>query len=151
MAHMAASLAHELNQPLSAINAYLNILRRLLRNERELEKVDEALDSAARQVTRAAEIISNLRDFIAHGETDKTLQNLNQVVRTACEFTDAMAPPRPIASVNEGADFEPVSSSFEPVSRARAIVLHGKRKFAPRDRPRNRDYVRRNSGLPIHR
>ena len=91
MEHMAAGLAHELNQPLSAINAYLNILRRLLRNERELAKVDEVLDSAAGQVTRAAEIISNLRDFIAHGETDKTPQNLNDVVRTACEFTDAMA------------------------------------------------------------
>ena len=91
MEHMAAGLAHELNQPLSAINAYLNIARRLLKNEQELAKVDEVLDNAAGQVTRAAEIISNLRDFIAHGETDKTLQNLNEVVRTACEFTDAMA------------------------------------------------------------
>ena len=89
--NMAAGLAHELNQPLSAINAYLNIARRLLKSEQELAKVDEVLDLASRQVTRAAEIISNLRDFIAHGETDKTLQNLNDVVRTACEFTDAMA------------------------------------------------------------
>ena len=89
--NMAAGLAHELNQPLSAINAYLNIARRLLKNERELAKIDEVLDNAAGQVTRAAEIISSLRDFIAHGETDKTLQNLNEVVRTACEFTDAMA------------------------------------------------------------
>ena len=57
--NIAAGLAHELNQPLSAINAYLNIARRLLKNEQESAKVDEVLDNAAGQVTRAAEIISN--------------------------------------------------------------------------------------------
>jgi two-component system sensor kinase FixL len=89
--NMAGGLAHELNQPLSAIGSYLNVARRLLKKERELAKIDEILNNAAGQVMRAAEIISNLREFIAHGEPSKTLQRLNDVVRTACEFTDAMA------------------------------------------------------------
>ena len=92
MENMAAGLAHELKQPLTAIGAYLNFARRHL-NEKTLsiEKVEEMLDGANTQVFRASEIIDNLRQFIARGETVRTLQNLNAVVRTACEFTDALA------------------------------------------------------------
>jgi two-component system sensor kinase FixL len=91
--NMAAGLTHELNQPLSAINTYLNIARRLLKDNRKptAAEVDVILDKAAAQVMRAAQIISNLREFISRGETVKTLQNLNEVVQTACEFTDAIA------------------------------------------------------------
>ena len=92
MENMAAGLAHELKQPLTAIGAYLNFARRHL-NEKTLsiEKVEEMLDGANAQVFRASEIIDNLRQFIARGEAVRTLQNLNEVVRTACEFTDALA------------------------------------------------------------
>ncbi len=40
---------------------------------------------------RVSEIMDNIRHFMARGVTDKTLEHLNEVVRTACEFTDAMA------------------------------------------------------------
>ena len=90
--NMAAGLAHELKQPLTAIGAYLNFARRHL-NEKDLrvEKVAEMLDSADAQVFRVSEIMDNLRQFIARGETTKIPQNLNAVIRTACEFTDALA------------------------------------------------------------
>ena len=38
-----------------------------------------------------SEILDNLRQFIARGEAVKSVQNLNEVVQTACEFTDAFA------------------------------------------------------------
>lgn len=90
--NMAAGLAHELKQPLTAIGAYLNFARRHLKEkELSIEKVAEMLDSADAQIFRASEIMDNLRQFIARGETAKTPQNLNAVIRTACEFTDALA------------------------------------------------------------
>jgi two-component system sensor kinase FixL len=91
--NIAAGLAHELNQPLSAINSYLDIARRLLKNKREtpVAKLQEVLDSATGQVSRAAQMISNLREYIARDKPGKSLQRLNDVVRTACEFTDPMA------------------------------------------------------------
>jgi two-component system sensor kinase FixL len=90
--NMAAGLAHELKQPLAAIGAYLNFARRYLNEENpSVEKVAEILDSADAQIFRASEIMDNLRQFIARGETAKTPQNLNDVIRTACEFTDALA------------------------------------------------------------
>jgi len=90
--NMAAGLAHELKQPLTAIGVYLNFARRLLTEKNpSLEKFAEFLDSADAQIFRASQIMDNLRQFIARGETAKTPQNLNAVIRTACEFTDALA------------------------------------------------------------
>ncbi|MFO1102376.1 MAG: ATP-binding protein [Methylocystis sp.] len=90
--NMAAGLAHELKQPLTAIGAYLNFARRQLKEKSpSVEKVAELLDNADAQVFRISEIMDNLRQFIARGETTKTPQHLNAVIRTACEFTDALA------------------------------------------------------------
>lgn len=92
MENMAAGLAHELKQPLSAIAAYINFAHRQLKQKDfSVEKVEELLDNASAQVFRASEIMDNLRQFIARGDTVRSLQNLNAVVRTACEFTDALA------------------------------------------------------------
>jgi two-component system sensor kinase FixL len=92
MENMAAGLAHELKQPLAAIAAYINFAHRQLKQKDfSVAKVEEMLDGANAQVFRASEIIDNLRQFIARGETVRTPQNLNAVVRTACEFTDAIA------------------------------------------------------------
>jgi len=90
--NMTVGLAHELKQPLAAINAYLKIVRRLLKEQGfASEKIDQALGGATGQVFRASEIVDNLRQFVSRGETVKSRQSLNEAVRSACEFTDAMA------------------------------------------------------------
>lgn len=91
--NMTVGLAHELKQPLAAAIAHQNIARRILDKEDFAAKkeIAQALDNAAAQIFRASEIMDNLRQFIARGETVKTIQHLNDVVRTACEFTDSMA------------------------------------------------------------
>lgn len=90
--NMAVGLAHELKQPLTAITSCLNMTRRIIKQpDISIEKVERLLDSATEQAFRAAEITNNLREFVSRGETVKTPQNLNDVVRSACEFTEAMA------------------------------------------------------------
>jgi two-component system sensor kinase FixL len=88
--NMTVGLAHELKQPLAAINAYLNIANRLIKKG-DLGEIEQVLDNASKQVFRVSEIVDSLRQFIARGETIKTLHHLNEVVRTACEFTDSIA------------------------------------------------------------
>jgi two-component system sensor kinase FixL len=98
--NMAIGLAHELKQPLAAINAYLNVIRRVLREPAfSRKKAEEALDKISNQVFRVSEIMDNIRQFMARGETDKTLQHLNEVVRTACAFTDALAKEAGVSTV----------------------------------------------------
>jgi PAS domain S-box-containing protein len=66
MGAMAATLAHELNQPLAAASNYLSASRRLLRpqkNER-LVKVEVAIGEANQMIQRAGEIIRRMRDLV---------------------------------------------------------------------------------------
>lgn len=64
MGEMAATLAHELNQPLTAITNFLNGGRRLLlKGSGQNELVQEAIDKAAAQALRAGQIIRSLREL----------------------------------------------------------------------------------------
>jgi two-component system sensor kinase FixL len=85
---MAAALAHEVNQPLSASAVYLKAARRLLQlpPDARPSRVEDALDSAAEQIVRAGRIISNLREFVARGEPNKTGQSLHMLIRDAHEL-----------------------------------------------------------------
>jgi two-component system sensor kinase FixL len=76
MGEMASSLAHELNQPLSAITSYLRGAATLLKSEQpDRDRVIEALDRSSAQALRAGDIIKRLREFVAKGETEHTLEN----------------------------------------------------------------------------
>jgi two-component system sensor kinase FixL len=85
MGEMASTLAHELNQPLSAIANYMKGSRRLLEpatDERSL-KVRDAIDKAGAQALRAGEIIRRLRDFVARGEGERRVESVAKLVEEA--------------------------------------------------------------------
>lgn len=67
---MASALAHELNQPLTAIANYLEAGRDLLDtpDQESLSLAQEAMDEAAKQSVRAGVIVRKLRDYVARGE-----------------------------------------------------------------------------------
>jgi DNA-binding response OmpR family regulator len=85
MGMMAATLAHELNQPLTAGSNFLYAARTILsqRDPEGAELADEMVENAAQQLTRAGDIIRNLRDYIDKRETNRTIENLNLVVEEA--------------------------------------------------------------------
>ena len=84
LGEMASALAHEINQPLSAIANYLKGSRLLLmREEVQHERVAEAVERAAAEALRAGDIIRRLRDFVARGETERTIESLPKLVEEA--------------------------------------------------------------------
>ena len=87
MGEMASALAHELNQPLSAIANYMNGAKRLLDRTAEADpRVGQAIEKAAEQALRAGDIIRRLRDFLARGEGERTVESLAMLVHEACGF-----------------------------------------------------------------
>jgi two-component system sensor kinase FixL len=81
---MASALAHELNQPLSAISNYVTGSRQLLaRPGSDPEKVRDALERASEQALRAGQIIRRLREFVARGETDRQVERLSKLLEEA--------------------------------------------------------------------
>jgi two-component system sensor kinase FixL len=99
MGEMAAALAHELNQPLTAIGNSVGAIGMVLeRTEGPLEpQARERLLRAAKhseaQAVRAGEIVRRLREFIVRGEADSRVENLNSLIADAV----ALAMPNPLA------------------------------------------------------
>lgn len=85
MGEMASTLAHELNQPLSAISNYLKGSRRLLAegDDERSTMLRDALDKAGDQAMRAGQIIRRLRDFVSRGESERRVENITKLVEEA--------------------------------------------------------------------
>lgn len=87
MGEMSAAIAHELNQPLTAVTNYVKAALRFLGAEvpssSQIRSAREAMEKAADQTIRAGTIIRYLRDFVEKRESEKTPENINQVIREA--------------------------------------------------------------------
>ena len=86
MGTLASSLAHELNQPLTAVASYCESARDLLMTEPDAETlsmVREAMNEAAKQAIRAGQIVRRLRDFMSNGETDRRVESLQRLINEA--------------------------------------------------------------------
>ena len=85
LGEMASTLAHEINQPLTAISNYLKGSRRLLdRMEGEnVEMLKDAVSKAADQALRAGQIIRRLREFVARGESERRIESLPKLIEDA--------------------------------------------------------------------
>jgi C4-dicarboxylate-specific signal transduction histidine kinase len=83
--HMASALAHELNQPLTAISNYLRGASRLLDNmSDELSPtLRHAFDNASHQAIRAGNIVQRLRDFMARRETEFRVESIKKLLDEA--------------------------------------------------------------------
>ena len=86
MGTFASSLAHELNQPLTAIANYCETARDLLASEPDpdtMTMIREAMDDAAQQAIRAGQIVRRLREFINTGETVRKAESLQRLLTEA--------------------------------------------------------------------
>ncbi len=84
MGEMASGIAHELNQPLTAIMNYAKAARRHLeRTEPDPAPIADLVDKAGHQAERAAEIIKRLRRFIRKDESERRLEPINTAVEEA--------------------------------------------------------------------
>lgn len=85
LGEMASTLAHELNQPLSAIANYSQGSLRMLRQApgSSGERLMEPLTEIAAQSLRAGQIIRHLREFVMRGETEATVEDIHKLVEEA--------------------------------------------------------------------
>jgi two-component system sensor kinase FixL len=99
MGEMAAALAHELNQPLTAVGNSVGAIEFILKdtskpmNEKTRERVLRASRHAESQAVRAGEIVRRLREFIVRGEADTKAEALDHLIEDAV----ALALPNPAA------------------------------------------------------
>lgn len=89
MGEMASSVAHELNQPLTAITNYCNgMISRVNEQRITNDELLGALEKTSRQAQRAGQIIQRIRAFVKRSEPNPTLSDVAQMVSNAIELAD---------------------------------------------------------------
>jgi two-component system sensor kinase FixL len=92
MGEMAAGIAHEINQPLSAIATYAQAARRIMQREpADVGLLQEVCGKIDEQARRAGQVIANLRKFIRRQELSTQPLDLNKVVADVVNLIEADA------------------------------------------------------------
>ncbi|MEB0057099.1 MULTISPECIES: PAS domain S-box protein [unclassified Variovorax] len=87
MGEMASSVAHELNQPLTAIANYCNGMASRIRGQTiDSESLLAALDKTSKQAQRAGQIIQRIRSFVKRSEPNRTPAEVSTMVSEAVEL-----------------------------------------------------------------
>jgi two-component system, LuxR family, sensor kinase FixL len=115
MGEMASTLAHELNQPLTAVVSYLNGCRQLIDGADTLQNlmIRDGIERAADQALRAGQIISRLRQFVSRRDSQRQIEDVGKLIedasalalvgvqQTGVEVTYSYASPASLVLVDE--------------------------------------------------
>jgi PAS domain S-box-containing protein len=100
MGEMASSLAHELNQPLTAINNYSQgVLNRLQKGPLPIDELLPALEKTSSQAQRAGKIIRRIREFVKRSEPRRRPTLAARVIEDAIGFAEIEAAKKRVSIV----------------------------------------------------
>jgi len=85
---LGTHIAHEINQPLTALMNYLQSSKRLIQSRFGTlpESIETIMEKSLIEAERAAAIIRNIRDYIESGQLHRASEDLNQVIEEICEY-----------------------------------------------------------------
>lgn len=167
MGTMASTLAHELNQPIAAIANYVEAVRDQLEHPvaEDFPMMREALDDAAKDALRAGHIVRRLRDFVARGEVERSVEPLPALINDASVLGLMGARER---GIETRFDLDPYASPVfvDRVQIQQVLInlvrnaceaMEGclRRELTVTSRPEGKDFVRvtvadTGSGIPAH-
>ncbi|MEM8877391.1 MAG: PAS domain S-box protein [Pseudomonadota bacterium] len=91
MDEMGSALAHELNQPLTALMLYLQAVSRLAHKPeydgKIPQEIQDIIDRSLKEADRAGKIIQRMRQFVEKRETERQIIQLSELVDDALDFT----------------------------------------------------------------
>ena len=88
MGQLAASIAHEVNNPLSGVLVYMHLMqRKIARGEAPTEQLLDYLAKMEFEITRSANLIRNLLDFSSQSEPNMREVDVGQVLNRALDLT----------------------------------------------------------------
>jgi two-component system sensor kinase FixL len=122
MGEMAASLAHELNQPLTAIVSNAGAGQRFLdQGEVDIEELHELMSDIVSDGERAGEIIRGIREMVKKGKATHGPVDMNQVVTDVVRLTKADAVSRSCTVLTE-LDFELARVEGDPIQLQQVLL-----------------------------
>ena len=111
MGEMAGGIAHELNQPLSAIATYAQACNRMLDGpDPDLPEIHDALKQISAQALRAGEVIRRLRHLVSNRQTERAVLSVDEVVQELATLANTDARHAEVAiDFDLGTQGDPVS------------------------------------------
>lgn len=89
LGEMASGIAHELNQPLTAIVSFADACKRILQSDDpQMDVVERTLGEIAQQGERAGNIIRRLREFVRKGKVERQAVRVNDIVEEVLRILD---------------------------------------------------------------
>ena len=150
MAEMAAGLAHELNQPLTAISNYAKaVVLRMESGQAQPEQIKEALNRVAAQALRAGDIIRRLRNFVRRGESHAEAVDVNDAVHEAITLLESEVRDSNCTAHLELQENLP-AVLIDPIQLQQVLVnlLRNALEAIPTDSPSREIVIRTQSGAP---
>ncbi len=90
MGEMASGIAHEVNQPLSAVVNYTQVCLNFINSDTpDLVKITEILKKANRQALKAGQIIHSMREFVKPRKIHRSTVDINELIYDAISIFDA--------------------------------------------------------------
>ncbi len=122
MGEMATGIAHELNQPLSAIVNYAKgCIRRIRTNNGDKEELLSALEQVSAQATRAGEIIKRLRGMVSRQQPVREETDLNRLIVEVCDMVHHETRKLEV-SIERRLATEPLYVRVDPVQIEQAVL-----------------------------
>ncbi len=131
LGELASAIAHELNQPLSAIANYVSACRQEFRNANVALPKNAAnlMDEAVTETVRAGDLVRRVRDFISRGDLNADYIDLNSAIRQGVEL--ALVSCRlPRLEVNLLLDDDIPSILADPVQIGQVILNLARNSFS---------------------
>jgi two-component system sensor kinase FixL len=89
MGEMASGMAHELNQPLTAVASYCETACKIAEEQPTIpEELSVILKRAQEQTHRAGDIIRQLRHFVSKGTTQKEIVEIDKLIQSVMNFLE---------------------------------------------------------------
>jgi PAS domain S-box-containing protein len=89
MGEMASGMAHELNQPLTAVASYCETARNMLKEQPTVpEKLSDIMGRAVEQAHRAGDIIRRLRNFVSKGTKQEEPVDIDKLIRDVMDLLE---------------------------------------------------------------
>jgi two-component system sensor kinase FixL len=123
LGEMAAGIAHEINQPLTAISLFAQAGKRLI-EAGDLEKIDEVCQKLTEHSLRAADVVERMQTMARQGESVKEVIDCNELMESAVKLAEAEARIHDIQIVfDKGEGIPPVSADMVQIQQVALNLL----------------------------
>lgn len=122
MGEMAAAIAHEVNQPLTAITNYMSVANKMAAKLEDPADFPEVLQRASEQALRAGQIVKRMRGFVERTGEVREVERVGALIDSAIELT-MIGSDRDAVEITRKGMADGVRVSVDPVQFQQVLII----------------------------